>query len=147
VDNSTELEWSAPRAALIAAGIGGVILGVLAVVATSEPAGLVLAGLAAIGLLALSAVGFVRRPRLAVRPGTGAAPARLEVRGLRGITSYRAVDIAQARLLSFRRWGRSVPNLEIDLTSGKLLIFGRWDLGTHPDDVLDALIAHGLAER
>ncbi|SLI35928.1 Uncharacterised protein [Mycobacteroides abscessus subsp. abscessus] len=38
--------------------------------------------------------------------------------------------------------------LEIDVRhhdGERLLIFGRWDLGTNPEDVFDALVVHRLA--
>ncbi|NUP28311.1 MAG: PH domain-containing protein, partial [Nocardia sp.] len=41
-----------------------------------------------------------------------------------------------------RRLGRKSPMLEIDvdhLGTERLLIFGRWDLGTSPEDVYDTL--------
>ena len=41
--------------------------------------------------------------------------------------------------------GRKVRLLEIDTTDGRLLVFTRWDLGTDPLDVLDALTAAGYA--
>ena len=35
--------------------------------------------------------------------------------------------------------------LEVDAVDGRLLILSRWDLGTDPLDVLDALTAAGYA--
>ena len=41
--------------------------------------------------------------------------------------------------------------LEIDVRTAdgteRLLIFGRWDLGTNPEDVFDALTVHRLVGR
>jgi hypothetical protein len=149
VDNfsasGSALEWSTPRAGLFAAGAGGIALAALAIFATHDPAGMLLLGIAAAGLIFVSVSRLARRPRLAIRPATAAGAACLEVRGLTSVAKYYAGDLEKTQLLSFRRWGRSLPNLEIDLPSGRLLIFGRWDLGTHPQEVLDALEAHGLA--
>jgi hypothetical protein len=35
--------------------------------------------------------------------------------------------------------------LEVDTADGRLTVFSRWDLGTDPLDVLDALTAAGYA--
>lgn len=144
MDNSA-LEWSTPRAGLYAAAAGGTVLAVLAVVATHDPAGTLLVGLAAAGLLLVSLSRLLRGPRLVLHPATAKTAAAIDVRGLFGTTTYHPDDIAKAQLLSFRRWGRTLNHLEIDLHSGQLLIFGRWDIGTHPQDVLDALTVHGLS--
>lgn len=51
------------------------------------------------------------------------------------------------RIDEFRRYGRLVRLLEIETVSGGLLILSRWDLGTDPVEVLDALTAAGYAGR
>jgi hypothetical protein len=54
-------------------------------------------------------------------------------------------DIAIIRITEFRRIGRKVRLLEIDTTDDHLRVFTRWDLGTDPLQVLDALTAAGYA--
>ena len=56
-----------------------------------------------------------------------------------------AVDIKIIRITEFRRIARTVRLLEIDTVDDRLLVFTRWDLGTDPLDVLDALTAAGYA--
>jgi len=140
----SRLQWSTPPLALGAAGVGGVALAAAAMLADDAPSRL-LVGVAAVLLLALAALGLRQRPRLAIVPGE---PPVLVVRGLLGATEYPPERILQARVVSFRRLGRKTPSLELDIEHNgqdRLLIFGRWDLGTHPQDVMDALIAHKLA--
>ncbi|MGV9674410.1 PH domain-containing protein [Nocardia sp. NPDC003482] len=139
----SRLEWSTPPAALAAAGVGGVALIVAAVLASDGPSRLLI-GLAAVLLLGLTALGLRQRPRLRIVPGD---PPLLIVRGLTGPAEYPPQRILRARVVGFRRLGRKVPNLELDVDQHgdeRLLIFGRWDLGAHPEDVLDAMRAHGL---
>ncbi|QIS16982.1 PH domain-containing protein [Nocardia terpenica] len=145
-ESGSRLAWSTPPGALAAAAVGGVALAGAAVLATDAPSRL-LVGLAALALLGLAGLGLRQRPRLTIVPG---ARPRLVVRGLLGPAEYAPEQILRARVVGFRRLGRRVPNLELDVDHDgheRLLIFGRWDLGTHPEDVLDALIAHGLAPR
>ncbi|WP_280468635.1 PH domain-containing protein [Nocardia cyriacigeorgica] len=133
------LSWTTPLSALIAATGGGIVLAVVAVL-NSDPPGRLLVGLAAVLLLGLAGLGFRQRPRLAVIPG---ADPRLVVRSLTGPTEYRPEQILRARIVYYRRLGRRMPMLEIEILHGdteRLLIFGRWDLGTHPEDVYDVLV-------
>ncbi|MCP2276748.1 PH domain-containing protein [Nocardia amikacinitolerans] len=138
------LAWTTPTPALVAVAVGGVILAGAAIFA-ADAASRLLIGLAAAGLLALAGLGFRQRPRLSIH--TGADP-RLVVRGLLGPAEYRPEQIVKARVVSYRRLGRKSPMLEIDVEhegQERLLIFGRWDLGTAPQDVFEALVAHRLA--
>ncbi|HLS78554.1 MAG TPA: PH domain-containing protein [Nocardia sp.] len=138
------LTWSTPTPALIAVGVGGVALAIAAFFAADAPSKL-LVGLAAAGLLGLAVLGFRQRPRLEVRPGP---EPRLIVRSLLGPTEYRPEQLIRARIVSYRRLGRRTPMLEIDVRHGegdRLLIFGRWDLGTDPQNVFDALVVHRIA--
>ncbi len=137
------LEWSTPAPALAAVTLGGAALAVAAAFASDAPSRLLI-GLAAALLLCLAGLGFRQRPRLTVVPGK---PAQLVVRGLRGPVGYGPDQILRARVVGFRRLGRSIPNLELDVDhkgEERLVIFGRWDLGTHPQDVLDVMSVHGL---
>lgn len=79
------------------------------------------------------------RPKLAIS-GAG-----LEVRGWFGTRVLTRADIATIRITEFRRLARKVRLLEIDTADDQLLVFTRWDLGTDPIDVLDALTAAGYA--
>lgn len=138
--------WTTPAPALFAAAAGGVALGIAAFFAGDAPSSL-LVGLAALGLLGLAGLGWRQRPRLRIVPG---AEPKLVVRGLFGPVEYTRVQILRARITHFRRLGRRTPMLELDVEHGehdRLLIFGRWDLGTSPEDVFDALIRHNLVHR
>jgi hypothetical protein len=137
--------WTTPMAGLVAVTIGGVVLTGAAVLAKDGPSRLLI-GLAAVGLLALAGLGFRQRPRLSI--ASGPEP-RLVVRTLTGPTEYRRDQILRARVVGYRRLGRKNPMLEIDVEHNgdeRLLIFGRWDLGTSPDEVFETLVAHGLAQ-
>ncbi|MFI5714905.1 PH domain-containing protein [Nocardia sp. NPDC051750] len=134
------LTWTTPLPALIAVAIGGVILAVAALLTTEVP-GKFLLGIAAVALWTLAALGIRQRPRLAVVPGDRPL---LVLRGLTGVTEYTRDQILRARVVGYRRLGRKSPMLEIDvdhLGTERLLIFGRWDLGTDPEDVYETLRA------
>ncbi len=133
------LAWTTPTPALVAVTVGGIALAVAAVV-TSEAASRLLVGLAAVGLLALAGLGFRQRPRLSVI--TGAQP-RMVVRTLTGADEYAPQQIIRARVVSYRRLGRKMPMLELDVQHNgaeRLLIFGRWDLGANPEVVYQDLV-------
>ena len=115
----------------------------------ADPPGRILAGIAAIGLLVFAAGSWRARPRLAIT-GDG-----LVYRGwFRTLTLGRA-DLELIRITEFRRWGRKVRLLELDLKDdrglkggegpGQLLVLSRWDLSTDPPDVRDARTADGYA--
>nr|WP_040697864.1 PH domain-containing protein [Nocardia vinacea] len=132
-------------AALIAVTIGGLVLAGAAILAKDGPSRLLI-GFAALGLLALAGLGFRQRPRLSI---TADPQPRLVVRSLTGPTEYSRDQIMRARVVGYRRLGRKNPMLEIDVEhhgDERLLIFGRWDLGTSPDEVFETLVAHGLAQ-
>lgn len=133
-----QLSWSTPPAALAVCGLGGIILAVAVVVSNDGP-GRLLIGLAALGLLFLAGMGLRQRPRLSVEPGP--VP-HIVVRGLTGPQYYTPEQVLRARVVSYRRLGRRMPMLEMDVDhqgEEKLIIFGRWDLGTRPENVLDTL--------
>jgi len=140
----SRLTWSTPAPALVAVGVGGVALAIAAFFAGDAPSKLII-GVAAVGLLGLAVLGVRQRPRLEVRPGP---EPRLIVRSLLGPTEYRPDELIRARIMNYRRLGRRTPMLEIDVRHGegdRLLIFGRWDLGTDPENVFEALVVHRLA--
>ncbi|MEU7763675.1 PH domain-containing protein [Nocardia sp. NPDC049190] len=131
--------WTTPAAGLVAVAVGGVILAAAAIL-TGEAASRLLVGLAAVGLLGLAGLGFRQRPRLSVQPG---AQPRLVVRTLTGPVEYFRDQIIRTRVVSYRRLGRKVPMLEIDVERAgteRLLIFGRWDLGANPEIVYHDLV-------
>lgn len=105
----------------------------------TDPAGRMLTGLAAAGLLIFAAGSWRGRPRLAV------TTAGLVYRGWLRTQTLRRDDIESIRITQFRRWGRNVRLLEIDTRAGQLFVLSRWDLGTDPLDVLDALTDAGYA--
>ena len=143
-----QLQWATPLPAIVAWAVGGGVMATVAALTSADPAGRFLIGLSAVALFALAALGGVQRPRLAVDGS------ELVVRTLRGSRSYHRTDIDRIRLVPYPRLGRRVPMLEIDIVvpelrhdgqdDERLLIFGRWDLGTDPRDVFDALTAQGF---
>jgi hypothetical protein len=56
-------------------------------------------------------------------------------------------DIALIRITEFRRIGRKTRLLEIETGADRLIVLSRWDLGTEPLTVLDALTDAGFAGR
>jgi hypothetical protein len=60
---------------------------------------------------------------------------------------FRDSDIKVIRITEFRRHARKVRLLELEPVNGGLVILSRWDLGTDPVQVLDALTAAGYAGR
>ncbi|WP_327111252.1 PH domain-containing protein [Nocardia sp. NBC_01730] len=138
-DTEPRIAWTTPTPALVAVTVGGVILAGAAILGT-DAASRLLVGLAAVGLLALAGLGFRQRPRLSVLPG---AEPRLVVRTLTGPDEYSPDQILRARVVSYRRLGRKVPMLELDVEHAgaeRLLIFGRWDLGANPEFVYRDLV-------
>ncbi|MFE7720403.1 PH domain-containing protein [Nocardia rhizosphaerihabitans] len=138
------MKWTTPTAGLVAVSGGGLILVVAAVLAQDGPSRL-LVGLAAVAVLGMAVLGFRQRPRLTMV--SGPAP-RLVVGTLTGPKEYPLDRIDRIRMVSYRRLGRKSAMLEIDVQhegSERLLIFGRWDLGTNPHDVYDALVVNGFA--
>ena len=117
-------------------------MAVAAVTLVTDVPGRVLAGVAAVGLLAFAGLSWRARPKLAITDGG------LAVRGWVGTHVVSRQDVAKIRITEFRRIGRKVRLLEIDtVADDRLLVFTRWDLGTDPLDVLDALTAAGYAGR
>ncbi|MFE6922602.1 PH domain-containing protein [Nocardia sp. NPDC057663] len=144
VDSTGSTSWTTPTAGLVAVSGGGLILVVAGVLAQDGPSRL-LVGLAAVAVLGMAVLGFRQRPRLTMVPGPAA---RLVVGTLTGPKEYPLDRIDRIRMVSYRRLGRKSAMLEIDVQhegSERLLIFGRWDLGTNPHDVYDALVVNGFA--
>lgn len=158
-DDSYTHAWATPIGAGLAGCLGGVVLVVAAVVVAGDPAGSVLMGVAGILLLALGAYTLLVRPRLAI--SSDPSPA-LIIRTLRGPRSYPRERIERIRVLSIRRVGRRVGQLEIDVLDDeaaaspsrregvgprddtRLVVLSRWDLGTDLPTVVDALREAGF---
>lgn len=154
VDGSTAA-WSTPRAAGLAMAGGGLILLVAAVV-VGDPVGALMLGVAGVLLLAFAAAALLIRPRLAVVDVAGQTA--LRIRTITGAQVYPPERIDRIRVLDFRRVGRRSGHLEFDLLHDdaptdstddlrddvRLVVFGRWDLGTDVRDVAEELRLHGF---
>jgi len=116
-------------------------LAITGVTMITDPPGRILVGVAAVGLLVFAILSWRARPKLAIRNDG------LVSRGWWRTTVLRPDDIALIRITEFRRIGRKQRLLEIDTVDDRLLVFTRWDLGTDPLDVLDALTDAGYAGR
>ncbi|MBX5488922.1 PH domain-containing protein [Mycolicibacterium hassiacum] len=136
-----QTSWSPPAAGVAACAGFGLILAIGAVTLITDLPGRILVGFAGAGLLAFAFSSWRARPKLAIEPDA------LVSRGLTRTTVLRRSDIEVIRITEFRRFGRRVRLLEIDTVDGDLLVFTRWDLGTDPLHVLDALTAAGFAGR
>ncbi len=135
-----QTEWGPPTGGIAACGIFGLLMGVAAVTVVTDVPGRVLAGVAAVGLLAFATMSWRARPKLAIT-GDGVV-----VRGWFGAQVLGRQNLAKVRITEFRRIGRKVRLLEIDTApDDRLLVFTRWDLGTDPLHVLDALTEAGYA--
>ena len=134
-----QTQWSPSTLGIAACGIFGLILAIGAVTLITDPPGRILVGIAAAGLLVFASVSWRARPKLAISDDG------LVIRGWTRSNLLRRGDIKIIRITEFRRLARKVRLLEIDTTDGGLLVFTRWDLGTDPLNVLDALTAAGYA--
>jgi hypothetical protein len=114
-------------------------MAIVSVTVVTDLPGHVLTGIAAAGLLLFAGASWRARPKLAI------TPAGLAIRGWFRTQVLRPEDIKIIRITEFRRYGRTVRLLEVDSADGGLVIFSRWDLGTNPLDVLDALTDAGYA--
>jgi Bacterial PH domain len=134
-----QTKWAPPPAGIAGCGIAGVVMAISGVTLITDVPGRLLIGIAATGLILFASVAWRARPKLAITPDG------LLVRGWWRTQLLRRSDIKVIRITEFRRIGRKTRLLEIDAIDGRLLIFSRWDLGTNPLDVLDALTANGYA--
>ena len=134
-----QTEWSPPALGIAACGTLGLILAIGAVTLITDTPGRILVGIAAMGLLAFASLSWRARPKLAISDDG------LVIRGWSRTNLLQRGDIKIIRITEFRRLARKVRLLEIDTTDDRLLVFTRWDLGTDPLNVLDALTAAGYA--
>jgi hypothetical protein len=103
---------------------------------TDDPPGRVLLGAVALLLAGAGVFTLVARPRLA------ADNEGIAVRGLTGTRRWTWAE-ANVRLVRTRRLGRETSTLEVDAENADppaLVVLGRFDLGTDPEDVVEALI-------
>lgn len=136
-----QTQWE-PRATGIAGcGAAGVLMAIASVTLVTDPPGRLLTGIAAVGLLVFAGATWRARPKLAI------TAEGLVLRGWFRTQLLRPSDINIIRITEFRRYGRKVRLLEIETADGDLVLFSRWDLGTEPLEVLDALTAAGYAGR
>ncbi|BCQ06604.1 hypothetical protein JMUB5695_00012 [Mycobacterium heckeshornense] len=101
--------------------------------------GRIFTGIAAAGLILFASVSWRARPKLAITANG------LVVRGWLRTQLLRRPQVKIIRIVEFRRIGRKLRLLEIETVDDQLRIFSRWDLGTDPLEVLDALTAAGYA--
>ncbi|TCO64643.1 PH domain-containing protein [Actinocrispum wychmicini] len=124
------LSWS-PPALLVSIGWLAAVGAVVFAVVTSDRAGQVLLGVAALVLLLLTLHGTIARPRLAADSNG------LTVRGLTRRQQWTWAEV-NVRVVRTRRLGRQVSTLELDFDD-TLLVLGWIDLGVAPEDVAEAL--------
>jgi hypothetical protein len=136
-----QTQWSPRTGGIVACAIFGAAMAIGAVTVVTDTPGRVLAGVAGIGLLTFASMSWRARPKLAI------TDAGLVTRGWFSIRVLQPADIGAVRITEFRRIGRKVRMLEIDVIEGdRLLVFTRWDLGVDPLEVLDALTAAGYVQ-
>lgn len=137
MDQFQQRIWQ-PRAGAVAALAAlGILLGIISVTGITDAPGRLLSGVAAVGLLVFAGATWRARPKLAITDGG------LVVRGVWRTRTLRRTDITRIRITEIRRIGRRVRMLEIDTADDRLCVLTRWDLGTDPLDVLDALTDAG----
>jgi hypothetical protein len=134
-----QTQWNPSTPGLIFCGFAGFVLAVVAVTQVTDPPGRILAGVAGAGLLIFAGFSLRARPRLAITHDG------LTIGGWWRPRNIARADIERIRITEFRRIGRKVRLLEIDTTDGGLNVLSRWDLGTDPLNVLDALTDAGFA--
>ena len=134
-----QTQWSPSPIGIAACGIAGIVMAIACVTVVTDPPGRLLLGISAAGLILFASTTWRARPKLAI------TSEGLRVRGWWRTQLLRKADIKIIRITEFRRIGRKMRLLEIDAVDGRLLIFSRWDLGTDPLDVLDALTSEGYA--
>jgi hypothetical protein len=112
-------------------------MAIACVTTVTDPPGRVLVGVAALGLIVFASFSWRARPKLAI------TESGLLIRGWISTRELQRSDIKLIRITDFRRIGRRSQLLEIESVDDQLYVFTRWDLGTGPLVVLDALTAAG----
>ncbi|MEI7715390.1 MAG: PH domain-containing protein [Mycobacterium sp.] len=134
-------QWAPPAAGVGAMGAAGLAMGIASATVVADTPGRIMAGIAAAGLVVFAGLTWRARPKLAITPDG------LALRGWFGTQVLRPSDIRIIRINEFRRHARTVRLLELETVAGSLVLFSRWDLGTNPLTVLDALTEAGYAGR
>jgi len=116
-------------------------MAIASVTLVTDPPGRILTSVAAAGLILFAGVTWRARPKLAM------TARGLVLRGWFRTQILQRSDIKIIRITEFRRHARRVRLLEVETISGGLVVLSRWDLGTDPLEVLDALTAAGYAGR
>lgn len=137
----SQTEWAPGAAGTTALGIAGAAMAIASVTLVTDIAGRILVGIAAVGVIVFAVGSWRARPRLAI------TAEGLLYRGWFRSQTLRKPDITLIRITEFRRIGRKMRLLEIDTSDGRLIVLSRWDLGTEPIAVLDALTDAGYAGR
>ncbi|WP_204080506.1 PH domain-containing protein [Mycobacterium riyadhense] len=132
-----QTEWAPRTAGIAGCGAAGVVMAIACVTLVTDPPGRVITGIAALGLILFAGGSWRARPKLAI------TAEGLAIRGWFQTQLLRRPQIKIIRITEFRRFGRKVRLLEIETVNGGLLILSRWDLGTDPLEVLDALTEAG----
>lgn len=136
-----QTDWAPNPVAIAACALLGIVLSVAAVTLVADAPGRFLIGVAGAGLLVFAGFSFRARPKLAITSDG------LVVRGWWRTRVLPKSTINLVRITEFRRLARRVRLLEVDTVDGRLTVFSRWDLGTDPIEVLDALTAAGYTGR
>jgi hypothetical protein len=136
-----QTQWEPRLAGIAGCGLGGLFMAIASVTVVTDPPGRFLVGIAGAGLLVFAGASWRARPKLAITPDG------LVIRGWFRTQILQHADIKIIRITEFRRMGRKVRFLEIETADEGLVLFSRWDLGTEPLDVLDALTTAGYAGR
>lgn len=132
-----QTSWAPKTTGILWIGIIGLAMAIVAVTVVTDLPGRVLGGVAALGLMLFATASWRARPKLAI------TDAGLEIRGWLSTRVLTKADITLIRITEFRRLARKVRLLEIDTADDRLHVFTRWDLGTDPLQVLDALTDAG----
>ncbi|WP_319452934.1 MULTISPECIES: PH domain-containing protein [unclassified Mycobacterium] len=136
-----QTQWSPRTFGIVACAAISISMATAAVIAVTDAPGRILLGIAAVGLFVFATGSWRARPKLAI------TDAGLQVGGWFRTQLLTQDDITSIRITEFRRLARKVRLLEIDTADDRLIVFTRWDLGTDPLDVLDALTEAGYAGR
>jgi len=134
-----QTSWAPRTIGIVWIGIIGLAMALVAVTVVTDLPGRVLGGVAALGLVLFATASWRARPKLAI------TDAGLQIRGWLNTRVLAKDDITLIRITVFRRLARKVRLLEIDTADDRLYVFTRWDLGTNPLQVLDALTEAGYA--
>ncbi|MBS4728102.1 PH domain-containing protein [Mycobacterium sp. SM1] len=134
-----QTQWAPRKTEVAGCGAAGAVLAIMSVILVTDPPGRLLTAVAAVGLILFAGASGRARPKLAI------TPEGLLARSWSRARVVQRTEIKVIRITEFHRIGRKVRLLEIETSDGRLLIFSRWDLGTDPLNVLDALTAAGYA--